>query len=52
MKTNPVNNMTAGPSLVVFTQDKAKTEKAIKIFKRRGCEVAVVKGDNIGIQEV
>ena len=42
----------AGPSLVVFTQDKDKKEKAIKIFKRRGCEVAVVKGDNIGIQEI
>jgi len=42
----------AGPSLVVFTQDKAKTEKAIKIFKRRGCEVTVVKGDNTGIREI
>lgn len=42
----------AGPSLVVYTQSEEKREKAAKIFKRRGCSVVVVKGDNKGIQEI
>lgn len=42
----------AGPSLVVFTQDKDKKEKALKIFKRRGFKTVVVKGNNKGIQEI
>ncbi len=42
----------AGPSLVAFTQDKMKEEKAIKILKQRDCNVIVVKPDNKGIIEV
>ncbi|MFH1407951.1 MAG: hypothetical protein ABIG91_02845 [Patescibacteria group bacterium] len=42
----------AGPSLVVYTQNEEKKNKAVKIFKRRGCSTVVVKGDNKGIQEV
>jgi len=42
----------AGPSLVVFTQDKRKQEKAIKIFKQRNCNVIVTRPDNKGIIEI
>jgi predicted sugar kinase len=42
----------AGPSLVAYTQDKKKVEKAKRTFERFGCSVVVVKGDNIGIKEL
>jgi predicted sugar kinase len=42
----------AGPSLVAYTKDKAKVEKARKVFERFGCEVVVVKGNNRGIEEI
>jgi len=43
----------AGPSLVVFTLDPKKRDKAIKIFERRNCkEIVVVRPDNEGIIEL
>lgn len=43
----------AGPGLVVFTQDKKKVETAKKIFERRGCkQIVVVNGDNKGTTEI
>lgn len=43
----------AGPSLVVYTQNEKKAEIAKKIFKRRGCgQVIVAKGDNQGTKEI
>jgi len=42
----------AGPSLVVFTQDVKKKNKAIQIFKKRKCKTVIVKPDNRGIIEV
>lgn len=43
----------AGPSLVAFTLDSNKKDKAIKIFERRKCkQIVVVKPDNAGITEV
>ena len=43
----------AGPSLVAFTLDKDKKDKAVKIFKRRKCkEIVVVRPDNRGIIEL
>jgi predicted sugar kinase len=43
----------AGPSLVAFTLDSKKKEKAMSIFERRGCkEIVVVRPDNAGIVEV
>ncbi len=43
----------AGPGLVVFTQDQKKIKIAQKIFKRRGCkQIVTVKGDNRGTIEV
>jgi predicted sugar kinase len=42
----------AGPSLVVFTQDEVKKDKALGIFKRNQYETIVVKVDNKGIIEL
>lgn len=43
----------AGPGLVVYTQDKEKVEKAKRIFKRRKCkQIIIVKPNNKGITEV
>jgi|GEM_PF-887548 len=43
----------AGPSLVAFTLDSQKKDKAIKIFKRRKCKkIVVVRPDNKGIIEL
>jgi len=42
----------AGPGLVAFTQNKDKIKKAVEIFKRRGCNVVILKPDNVGIKEV
>ena len=43
----------AGPGLVVFTQDQKKIKIAQKIFERRGCkQIITVKGDNQGTVEV
>ena len=43
----------AGPGLVVFTQDQKKVKIAQKIFERRGCkQIVTVKGDNQGTIEV
>ena len=43
----------AGPGLVVYTQNQEKVEKAKRIFERRGCkQIVVVKPDNEGIKEV
>lgn len=40
----------AGPGLVVYSQNPEKIKKAQEIFRDRGCkEVLVVKGDNRGI---
>lgn len=41
----------AGPSLVTFTQDRVKEEKAINIFKRRGFGIVQLSPDNEGIKE-
>lgn len=42
----------AGPSLVAFTLNEKKKDKAIKIFKRRKCKnIIVVRPDNKGIVE-
>jgi len=42
----------AGPSLVAFTQDKTKVEKAKEIFKARKFDVVVLKPCNKGISEI
>lgn len=43
----------AGPGLVAYTQNKAKVEKAKRIFEKRKCkQIVVVKPDNKGITEV
>lgn len=41
----------AGPGLVSFTQDEKKAERAISIFKERGCKIVILKPDNFGIFE-
>lgn len=43
----------AGPSLVAFTLDEKKKDKAIKIFKNRKCKnITVVRPNNEGMIEV
>lgn len=42
----------AGPGLVVFTQSEEKKDKAIKVFKKRGCKTVVVRPDNNGIKKI
>jgi len=42
----------AGPSLVAFTQDEKKKNKAVQIFKKRKCKITIVRPDNRGIIEV
>jgi predicted sugar kinase len=43
----------AGPGLVVYTQDPKKVEIAKKIFERRGCkQIIETSGDNLGTKEV
>lgn len=43
----------AGPSLVAFTLDSKKKDKAIKIFKNRKCKnIVVIRPDNEGIKKI